>query len=139
MELNNLKNSLFKRNHFNSHDKPRLLYLNKAKMKTFETLSETMEYLKGSGYIHDFNLHPDWIECPPLKLKLAPDQFHVDQVHRFEGITSSADDSAILFAVSSSNGVKGLLVDAYGPYAESLSTIMIQKLTIDNRTNLPDR
>ena len=105
-------------------------------MKTFETLSETMDHLKGQGYIHDFNLHPDWIECPPLKLRLTPDEFHVDQVHRFEGMTSSADDSAILFAVSSSSGVKGLLVDAYGPYADSLSPVMVEKLTIDSRTNL---
>ncbi len=105
-------------------------------MKTFETLSETMYYLKGMGYDQDFNLHPEWIECPPLKLRLAPDEFHVDQVHRFEGITSSADDSAILFAISSSSGVKGLLVDAYGTYADSLSPVMIQKLRIDSQTNL---
>lgn len=105
-------------------------------MRIFETLSEAIGYLKGQGYIHDFNLHPEWIECPPLNLRLAPDEFHVDQVHRFEGIISSADDSAILFAVSSSSGVKGLLVDAYGPYADSLSPVMIQKLTIDDRTNL---
>ena len=88
------------------------------------------------GYDQDFNLHPEWIECPPLKLRLAPDEFHVDQVHRFEGITSSADDSAILFAISSSSGVKGLLVDAYGTYADSLSPVMIQKLRIDSQTNL---
>lgn len=105
-------------------------------MKTFETLSETIDYLKRAGYSNDFNLHPEWIECPPLKLRLAPEEFHVDQVHRFEGMTNP-DDSAILFAITSSNGIKGLLVDAYGPYADSLSPLMIQKLTIDHRTNLP--
>ena len=104
-------------------------------MKAFDTLSEAIFSLKNQGYTQDFNLHPDWIECPPLKLKLAPEQFHVDQVHRFEGMTSP-DDSAILFAVSSSAGVKGLLVDAYGLYADSLSPIMVQKLTIDSRTNI---
>ena len=103
-------------------------------MKTFDTLSETMYYLKSVGYNQDFNLHPDWIEAPSLKLKLAPEEFHVDQVHRFEGMTNP-DDSAILFAVSSSNGVKGLLVDAYGPYANSLSPEMNRKLTIDSRTD----
>jgi hypothetical protein len=66
---------------------------------------------------------------------LTPDQFHVDQLHRFEGMTSP-DDSAILFAISSSQGVKGLLVDAYGMYADALSPTMIKKLTIDSRTNL---
>jgi hypothetical protein len=103
-------------------------------MKTFDTLSEAMQDLKKRGYVNDFNLHPEWIECAPLKLKLAPVQFHVDEVHRFEGMTNP-DDSSILFAISSSDGVKGLLVDAYGPYADSLSPLMIQKLTIDSRTN----
>ena|SRR6478609_9459272 len=104
-------------------------------MKSFDTLSEAIFSLKNQGYTNDFNLHPEWIECPPLKLRLMPEEFHVDQVHRFEGMTSP-DDSAILFAVSSSSGLKGLLVDAYGPYADSLSPIMVQKLTIDSRTNL---
>ena len=103
-------------------------------MTVFDTLSEAIFSLKNQGYTNDFNLHPEWIECPPLKLKLTPEEFHVDQVHRFEGMTSP-DDSSILFAVSSSSGVKGLLVDAYGLYAESVSPVMIQKLTIDSRTN----
>jgi hypothetical protein len=104
-------------------------------MQTFDTLSEAIFSLKNQGYTSDFNLHPDWIDCPPLKLRLTPDQFHVDQLHRFEGMTSP-DDSAILFAISSSQGVKGLLVDAYGMYADALSPTMIKKLTIDSRTNL---
>lgn len=104
-------------------------------MKTFDTLSEAMKALNQQGYVNDFNLHPEWIECPPLKLRLAPEEFHVDQVHRFEGKSSSPDDSAVLFAISSSTGLKGLLVDAYGMYADSLSPIMIQKLTIDGQTN----
>jgi hypothetical protein len=104
-------------------------------MQSFDTLSEAIFSLKNQGYTNDFNLHPEWIECPPLKVRLAPEEFHVDQVHRFEGMTNP-DDSSILFAISSSNGLKGLLVDAYGPYADSLSPVMIQKLTIDSRTNL---
>jgi len=91
--------------------------------------------LKRDGYIHDFNIHPEWIECPPLKLRLAPPEFHVDHVYRFEGM-SNPDDNSVLFAIQSSEGVKGLLVDAYGLYAESLSPIMIGKLKIDNGTYL---
>lgn len=104
-------------------------------MRSFETLSEAINRLKQEGYVHDFNLHPEWIECPPLKLKLSPEEFHVDQLYRFEGMTNPSD-SSILFAISSTSGLKGLLVDAYGTYSEALSTIMIKKLSIDSRTNL---
>ena len=41
---------------------------------------------------------------------------------------SSTDDNSVLYAISSKNEIKGLLVDAYGVYSESLSESMIQKL-----------
>jgi hypothetical protein len=103
-------------------------------MKTFETLSQAVTNLEQRGYNHDFNLHPEWIECAPLSRKFLPQEFHVDEVHRFEGV-SNPDDNSILFAISSSDGVKGLLIDAYGMYSDSLSPTMIEKLTIDKKTN----
>ncbi len=101
-------------------------------MKTFETLSEAITDLKKRGYSGDFNLHPEWIECPPMNLKLKPTEFHVDEVHRFEGATDP-DDSAVLYAISS-NEIKGILVDAYGAYSGSLSNEMINRLKIDRDT-----
>lgn len=102
-------------------------------MRTFETMTEAIADLKQRGYVHDFNLHPEWIDCPPLNLRMTPDQFHVDEVYRFEGATNP-DDSSVLYAVNSWAGVKGLIVDAYGVYAESLSNDMITKLKIDSKT-----
>src|SRR3954471_16532468 len=99
-------------------------------MKTFETLSEAMSDLKTRGYASDFNLHPEWIENVPLNMRLGPSQFHIDEVHRFEGMTNP-DDSAVLYAISTPQGVKGVLVDAYGAYAESLSVEMIKRLRVD--------
>ncbi len=101
-------------------------------MKTFETLSEAIADLKTRGYLNDFNLHPEWIECPPINLKLKPEEFHIDEVYRFEGATDP-DDSAVLYAISSSS-LKGLLVDAYGAYSGSLSEEMITRLRIDKNT-----
>ena len=102
-------------------------------MKTYNTLTAAMEALRKKGYTQDFNLHHEWIECPRLDLRLKPEQFHVDEVHRFEGMTSP-DDSDVLFAISTNMNVKGLLTDAYGAYSDSLSTEMINKLKIDSET-----
>jgi len=102
-------------------------------MKTFETLSQAMQDLKVRGYENDFNLYAEWIECHPLNLKLKPNEFHVDEVYRFEGATNP-DDSSVLFAIQSSAGVKGILVDAYGVYADALSQEMIDALKIDKNT-----
>lgn len=103
-------------------------------LKFYETLTEAIADLKKQGYIHDFNLHPEWIECPPLNMQLKPAEFHVDEVHRFEGMTNPAD-SSILLAIQSTTGIKGLLVDAYGAYSDSLSPEMLKHLVIDKRTS----
>lgn len=102
-------------------------------MKSYETLTEALAALKLRGYSQDFNLHHEWIECPSMDIRLRPEEFHVDEVHRFEG-QNDPDDSAVLFAISSSKGIKGLLVDAYGAYSASVSPLMIKKLSIDSRT-----
>jgi hypothetical protein len=102
-------------------------------MKTFETLSEAILDLKARGYQNDFNLNPDQIVCSPMNLTLGPDEFHVDEIYRFEGATNP-DDSSVLFAIRSKAGVKGILVDAYGAYSDSLSQEMVRALTIDKNT-----
>tara|TARA_R110000868_G_scaffold83058_5_gene234713 strand:+ start:15099 stop:15392 length:294 start_codon:yes stop_codon:yes gene_type:complete len=96
-------------------------------MKNYDTLSEAINDLQANGYTHDFNLNTECLECAPLKIEVYPEDFKVDQVYRFEGM-SSTDDNSILYAISSKNGIKGLLVDAYGVYAENISEAMRKKL-----------
>lgn len=94
----------------------------------YDTLSEAIEGLKAEGYTEDFNLKRSCIECTTLNLELSPDESEIDQQLRFEGM-SNPDDSSILYAISSTNNrVKGLLVDAYGVYADSLTQEMVEKL-----------
>ncbi|MEY4930487.1 MAG: hypothetical protein RI909_1211 [Bacteroidota bacterium] len=103
-------------------------------MKNFETLTDAITDLRKRGYTHDFNLYAEWIECQSLNVQLKPDHFHVDEVYRFEGM-NNPDDSSILFAIQSPSGLKGIIVDAYGVYSESLSPEMIKRLTIDDKTS----
>lgn len=102
----------------------------KAMTRNYNTLSEATTDLKKRGYTYDFNLKHDCVECPAIQLQLAPERFSVDEFYRFEGM-SSTDDNAIVFAIRSTNGIKGTLVDAYGVYAESLSDAMVRKLAIN--------
>lgn len=96
-------------------------------MKNYDTLSEAINDLQKRGYTYDFNLKSECLECSSEKLKIHPEDFHVDEIHRFEGM-SSAGDNSILYAISSNAQVKGLLVDAYGMYAENISEAMRLKL-----------
>jgi hypothetical protein len=98
-------------------------------MKNYTHLSEAINDLKSRGYTEDFNLKPTCIECPSRDLQLHPDAFTIDEFYRFEGM-SNPDDNSIVFAISSADGIKGVLVDAYGVYAENLNEGMIKKLSI---------
>ena len=98
-------------------------------MKNYNSLSEATTDLKARGYTEDLNLRPTCVECPSLKLQWHPEEFTIDEFYRFEGM-SNPDDNSIVFAISSKDGVKGVLVDAYGMYSDSLSESMIRKLKI---------
>lgn len=96
-------------------------------MYSYDTLSEALEDLAKRGYTQDFNLLESCIECTDPKKKISPDSFKIVEVYRFEGMTST-DDESILFAIETDDGLKGTMVDAYGTYAHSLSPEMIKKL-----------
>jgi hypothetical protein len=99
----------------------------------YDTLSEAIEDLKSKGYTTDFNLKQKGIECKEIEHIMSPAEFEIDQMFRFEGM-SSAGDNSVLYAISSEkNDLKGLLVDAYGAYADTLAMEMIQKLKYDPR------
>lgn len=97
-------------------------------MKSYDNLVEAIADLKERGYRYDFNLKPHCLECPSLKIQINPEQFEVDEVHRIEGDSSSPDSNSVIYAISSSDGVKGILVDAYGPYSEAMNAAMVKKL-----------
>ncbi|EAQ49968.1 MULTISPECIES: hypothetical protein [Flavobacteriaceae] len=96
-------------------------------MKNYNTLSEAINDLQTNEYPYDFNLKPECLECASLKIEIRPEDFKVDKIYRFEGM-SSTDDNSILYAISSKKELKGLLVDAYGVYAENISEAMRKKL-----------
>jgi hypothetical protein len=97
-------------------------------MKTYDTLSEAVNDLIRRGYKHNFNLKVDNIENVENKILISPDDFEVDEVHRFEGPTDPGDEN-ILFAISSTkNNIKGLLVNAFGVYSDTFSARLLHKL-----------
>lgn len=100
-------------------------------MHTYETLSEAVNDLVKRGYTDDLILKPDCVHCAAIDLNLHPEDFKIDEHYRFEGM-SNPDDNSIVYAISSNDEtIKGVLVDAYGTYAEALSEAMVKRLRFD--------
>ena len=95
-------------------------------MYTYDTVSLAVNGLKQRGYSIDFNLQEDCIYCNSTG-KLAPEEFIISEVHRFEGQSDPADE-AVVYAIESKHGEKGVLVNGFGISAEALSDDMIKKL-----------
>jgi len=101
-----------------------------ADLFSYDTLSEALNDLKKRGYVHDFNLECDRLECRHLDIKLRPDEFEITEFYRFEG-DSNPGDEEVVYALESNDGVKGTLVNAYGIYSVEISDEVLKKLKIE--------
>lgn len=97
-------------------------------MYTYDTVSQAVNDLKARGYTMDFNLTENCVVCHEEKFN--PDDFEIVEVYRFEGDTDPADE-AIVYAIESNSGLKGVLVNGYGVYADTISAEMAKKLSVN--------
>ncbi len=101
-------------------------------MKTFDTVTEALADLKSRGYTTDFNLAFNKIMCSTTKTCLTPGDFEITEFYRFEGETNPSDED-IVYGISSRDGkMKGVLMSAFGVYADSISDDMLKKLSIQS-------
>ena len=95
---------------------------------SYSTLSEAVNDLQRHGYTDDLQLKDHCVFCEGRRTELHPADFHIDELHRFEGDTDPGCES-IVYAISSpKHGIKGLLVNGFGPSANSLTQEMVAKL-----------
>ena len=99
-------------------------------MQQYSNLIEAINGLRKEGYTEDFNLQQHCLECRNRKYKIFHDEFVVDKYFRFD-VSSDAADQSIIYAISSAKyGVEGILINAYGIYAEPVTNEMLSKLKI---------
>lgn len=98
-------------------------------MENYDNLIEAIAGLKKQGYTEDFNLMADCIQPTCRNIKLFHTDFEIDKSFTFEGDGSSADDTSIIYAVSSEKfNVKGTMVNASGIYSDAITDEMLRKL-----------
>jgi hypothetical protein len=96
-------------------------------MYVYDTVTGAISGLKQRGYVLDFNLQENCLVCHEDKFDV--DDFEIVEVYRFEGNSDPADE-AVVYAIESKTGLKGVLVNGYGPSGDSLSNEMARKLSM---------
>jgi hypothetical protein len=97
----------------------------------YETLSEAMNALKKQGFTSEFDFKDASLFNQTNKTELKANQMKIVKFYRFEGMTNP-DDSSILYAIVGEDGSKGLLVDAYGMYADADKTAFMKDVEIES-------
>ncbi len=96
----------------------------------YDTLSEAVNDLQQRGYTTDFLLEDgkECLYCKTHPFELSPNEFVIDEIYRFEGMTDPADES-IVFAISSEKyGVKGLVINSFGAEFGYRSSKLVEEL-----------
>ncbi len=96
--------------------------------RSYDTLSQAVNDLQARGYTDDLTLNDECVICNGSNTTLQPDDFNIDEFHRFEGESNPSDESIVYAISSAKHGVRGVLVNAFGPGASSLNQAMVAKL-----------
>ncbi len=82
----------------------------------FATLTDALKALHAKGYGEDFILDEHGLRGSGRDEIIPPQDVTIMEYHRFEG-TSNPDDMSVVYALTTRDGRKGTLTDAYGTYA----------------------
>lgn len=101
-------------------------------MESYNTVSEAIDGLKTRGFASNFEFMDGRFKSVENDRHFDAAELTIVEHHRFEGITNPADES-IVYAIESSDGVRGILVDAYGVYANPELSNFMRNVKIDER------
>jgi hypothetical protein len=97
-------------------------------MTNYENLVDATNDLIKRGYTANLSLEGDTIDDKEHDIHMGADDFSIDEFYRFEG-QSNPSDMSIVYAISSPKyGTKGVLINAYGAYADNSESAIQAKL-----------
>jgi hypothetical protein len=93
------------------------------------TLSSAIERLVDRGFTAHFGVVGDRLRAFDTGKTFRPQELIIREFQRFEGV-SDPDDMAIVYAIESTDGTRGSLVDAFGTYASPTVSAFLRDVPI---------
>jgi hypothetical protein len=84
-------------------------------MPYMKSLTTCLNRMVADGYTEDFKITDGGLEALNQQQVYQPENVQVVNFFRFEGM-SDPDDNAVLYVIETTDGVKGILIDAFGIY-----------------------
>jgi len=102
-----------------------------ASPRNYLTMLDAVNNLRERGYTYDYDYENACLYCKLISEKFEPEDLKITEYYRFEGM-SDPDDNVIVYAIESNEGHKGILIDAYGAYADEHKAAFIQNIPVED-------
>jgi hypothetical protein len=93
------------------------------------TLSSAVEQFVAEGFKANFGVVGGRLRAYDTGRTFAAHEVVIREYERFEGV-SDPDDMAIVYAIESLDGTRGLLTDAFGVYSSPTVSVFLQHVPI---------
>jgi hypothetical protein len=84
----------------------------------YMSVTEALKGLRDRGFTNNFEFLNNAFCAVETGRTFNPEELSIREHHRFEG-ASDPDDSSVVYAIETDDGLRGTIVDAYGIYANS--------------------
>jgi hypothetical protein len=98
-----------------------------------DTVTEAVAFLASKGYVDNLRLTAQGLVVAGLDDAHSLETAFVDYTFRFEGPSDPADEAIVLGVSCPDWSRKGILVSAYGPYADPEDAALLAALVGPNR------
>jgi len=94
---------------------------------SMKTLSECINKAVKDGYSENFKITSNGLSTENEDSSYQPERVAISNFYRFEGY-SDPQDNAILYMIETEDRRKGVLIDAYGAYADERISKFIRQV-----------
>jgi len=90
---------------------------------------DAMRDLRQRGFAADLEFRDGALRETSTGRRFRPDELAIVEHHRFEG-ESDPEDMSVVYALESDDGVRGIVVDAFGAYADPALAAFLEKVKV---------
>jgi len=90
---------------------------------------DAIDDLRRRGYTANFQIRDNTLSEVTSGRMFRPGELAIVEHHRFEG-ASDPDDMSVVYAIESDDGVRGIVVDAFGVYADPGLADFLEKVEV---------
>jgi len=93
-------------------------------MTTYNNLVEATNDLMKRGYTANLSLEGDTLDDKEHHIQMTANDFVINEFYRFEGPSNPSDMSIVYAVTSDKYHLKGVLINAFGTYANTSSSVV---------------